>query len=433
MKFPILFSVLLFLFAFSLFATVDESAALTVVYFDDDGNLITDSAAIEERSKSLPASGSPWWTNRDPADLVPEPLPGGGWSVRLLDVEPGSSEPGFVRTNGAEKGGPFSTFEIVNTDAPGDGLRDPGPPDPASTAGGNPGSTLGEQRLNAMNAAAAVWADVVHSNVTILVQAAFNPLSCGPMGVTLGSASPISVVADWLAAAGGQIPFISNTWYPVALGNALSNQDLVTNTNDIAANFNSDVDDNPTCAPGFQWYYGLDNNPPPGTFDFFQTAIHEICHGLGFATFVDITTGARFSGMNDVFMNFLRDQDSGENWPAMTNAARLSSASDTGNLVWTGLSVSGAAGFLTSGLNSGNVRMYAPATLNPGSSVSHWDTAAFPNQLMEPFETGDTPIPGLSVQLFRDIGWTITTIPPTPVPTLTPHPVTGLAHWEEYE
>ena len=33
--------------------------------------------------------------------------------------------------------------------------------------------------------------------------------------------------------------------------------------------------------------------------------------------------------------------------------------------------------------------MYAPTTLDPGSSVSHWDTSAFPNLLMEPIINAD--------------------------------------------
>lgn len=45
-----------------------------------------------------------------------------------------------------------------------------------------------------------------------------------------------------------------------------------------------------------------------------------------------------------------------------------------------------------------------------GSSVSHFDTSAFPNQLMEPAINGDltheVTIPNdLTFQLFKDIGW----------------------------
>ncbi|HXI22604.1 MAG TPA: PA domain-containing protein [Pyrinomonadaceae bacterium] len=54
--------------------------------------------------------------------------------------------------------------------------------------------------------------------------------------------------------------------------------------------------------------------------------------------------------------------------------------------------------------------MYAPTTLAPGSSVSHWDTSEFPNQLMEPNISGDLthsvaqPL-DLTVAQLRDVGW----------------------------
>ena len=57
---------------------------------------------------------------------------------------------------------------------------------------------------------------------------------------------------------------------------------------------------------------------------------------------------------------------------------------------------------------AGNVRLYAPATLSGGSSVSHWDTVATPNLLMEPFITstlkGATSL-DLSPNQMADIGW----------------------------
>src|SRR5262249_16684318 len=50
--------------------------------------------------------------------------------------------------------------------------------------------------------------------------------------------------------------------------------------------------------------------------------------------------------------------------------------------------------------------MFAPTTLQSGSSVSHWDTTAFPNLLMEPIINSDlTHSLDLTVPLFRDLGW----------------------------
>jgi hypothetical protein len=54
--------------------------------------------------------------------------------------------------------------------------------------------------------------------------------------------------------------------------------------------------------------------------------------------------------------------------------------------------------------------MYAPTTFSVGSSVSHWDTTEFPNQLMEPNNSGDlthsVAIPAdLTLDQLRDVGW----------------------------
>ncbi len=53
--------------------------------------------------------------------------------------------------------------------------------------------------------------------------------------------------------------------------------------------------------------------------------------------------------------------------------------------------------------------MYAPNPLEPGSSISHWETIASPNQLMEPAISGDLThsVSGvdLTLDLMRDIGW----------------------------
>lgn len=59
---------------------------------------------------------------------------------------------------------------------------------------------------------------------------------------------------------------------------------------------------------------------------------------------------------------------------------------------------------------AGRPLLYTPATLAPGSSVSHWDVTAFPNQLMEPNINADlttslVPPMDLTKPLLQDIGW----------------------------
>ena len=63
------------------------------------------------------------------------------------------------------------------------------------------------------------------------------------------------------------------------------------------------------------------------------------------------------------------------------------------------------------GLDSnGRVLMYAPNPLQFGSSVIHFDSSAFPNQLMEPAINGDlthsvVPPFDLTFRLLQDLGW----------------------------
>ena len=65
------------------------------------------------------------------------------------------------------------------------------------------------------------------------------------------------------------------------------------------------------------------------------------------------------------------------------------------------------------GTNEGLVRLYAPTTVALGSSISHFDTVASPDLLMEPFIT-----PGLRASenvdltpsLMKDIGWQLETL-----------------------
>jgi hypothetical protein len=65
---------------------------------------------------------------------------------------------------------------------------------------------------------------------------------------------------------------------------------------------------------------------------------------------------------------------------------------------------------IRAGTRAGKVLVYTPNPVDPGSSVSHWDTIAFPNQLMEPFINSDlthdvTTPADLTFSLFKDIGW----------------------------
>ncbi len=292
-----------------------------------------------------------------------------------------------------------ATIVIDVLDAPGEGFNDPGAPDPASTAGRNAGATLGDQRFVAFEYAAAIWAGLLDSSQAIVVGATFDPQPCEATTANLGAAGTNTVHRDFTGAP------VDNTWYPAALANALAGADLAPGICDIDAFFNSAIDD-ASCAFPKVWYYGLDGNPPAGTIDFVSVVLHELGHGLGFQTFVDLGTGAKLNNFDDVFMLWLENHSTGELYPEMTDGARVSASVNTGNLHWVGPDVVAQSGGLISGRHpSGHVAMYAPDPQDPGSSISHFSTALSPDELMEPSFTGATHDVGLAAALMQDIGW----------------------------
>lgn len=293
-----------------------------------------------------------------------------------------------------------ATITVLNNDGPNEGFNDP---TPVAAVAGNAGTTLGQQRLNAFRAAAAAWESVVTSSVEITVDAAMDLLTpCTGASGVLGRAGTLQVFRDFANAPQ------TNTWYSSALANAISGIDNDATTADIQARFNSNIDNNDDCLAGTNWFYGIGVPTPANTISFFDTVKHELAHGLGVQSFVDIvSTGQLLQGRNDSFTNNLRDHAANTAWSAMTDAERLASSTNDGQLHWVGPRVNTCASqILTAGLGGGHVRMFAPSPVQAGSSVSHFDTALDPDELMEPFATA-TSDQRLTDRLLADIGWDV--------------------------
>jgi hypothetical protein len=187
----------------------------------------------------------------------------------------------------------------------------------------------------------------------------------------------------------------------------MAGTDLDPTTSDIQAVFSSALDGG-SCLGGTGWYYGLDGNPPPGTLDFATVVLHELGHGLGFQTFVALSTGAKFLGHDDAYERRLEQHGAvPSDYPSMSNAQRITASTSDPNLQWLGGLVN-AAGItsLSEGVANGHVRLHGPPAQQPGSSVSHFSTDLFPNQLMEPFYNGPNHDVGMTLLLLRDLGWT---------------------------
>lgn len=225
-----------------------------------------------------------------------------------------------------------ATITIVNLDGPNEGFNDPAPRAPV---GGNPGTTLGQQRLIAFQHAANIWGSLLDSGVEIRIQANFDPLTCTATSAVLGAAATLSVARDF---PGTELPL---TWYHIALANKLAGGDLIPGSNDIRTFFNSSIGVLPGCLTGLDWYYGLDNNHG-ANIDLVVVLLHEFGHGLGFSQFASLTFGALFSGLPDVYNTYLHDATAGLFWPQMTNAQRVASAVNSRKVTWRGLHVTSA-------------------------------------------------------------------------------------------
>lgn len=307
---------------------------------------------------------------------------------------------GMAGQHAKAQGAGSSDIVIINNDDPGEGLNDPTPVEPV---GGNPGLTLGDQRLNVVEAAVSVWKSIIVSDVPIELQVQFDPLPCTSDTAVLGVAGPIIFSADF---PGAQLP---ETIYAIAQANQQAGSDLDPGRADINATFNSSLGTGSNCYGDIPFYHGIDGQPDPeGKPSLLDTVLHEMAHGLGFTSTVDERTGERLADLDDIFSRNLEDQTLGLSWPEMTDGERAASAINTGNLQWTGPLVRArAAEILQEGAAAdGDVLMFAPNPVVPGSSVVHFDRSLSPDELMEPNAT-PTSILDLTTAAFADMGWPI--------------------------
>lgn len=298
-------------------------------------------------------------------------------------------------------------ISIVINDPPDEGFNDPAP---FTAQGGNNAESLGEARLNVLRAATEQWAALLDSPVEIVLQAGFEPFpddQCDSDSGTLAAAGPATFFAAFDNAPD------DNTFYPVALANALAGRDLAENLPDIFADFNGAVDSDPNCLSNARFYYGFDHAGANNTIDFYNVVMHELGHGFGVTNGVDESGEAPREGFFIVYDRLLFDNSQNRFWTDMTVAQRQDSAVNTGNVVITGSQ--SAAGAADRGLSNGNgidangrPLIYAPNPYEQGSSIAHWDTEAEPSLLMEPFAARSVRVNrgvDLTACLLADLGW----------------------------
>ncbi len=282
-----------------------------------------------------------------------------------------------------------ATIVISSRDAAGVGFNDPTPVTPV---GGNPGTTLGEQRFNVYRYVADIWEKAIASDVTITVSAGWEALTCSATSATLGSAGAWNIWHDFPGGKPGM-------WYPQALANKLAGVNLSGDvaddgtgygTVDIKTQFNVNLG-NTGCLDGRFFYLGLDGNAGANV-NFATTLLHELGHGLGFSVLsVQTSTGLRINaegtaytadGLPSVWEPFMYDNTVGKTWLNMTPAERKASAINPLGLAWNGAnSVLAASQTLSaspfmkvstavpgvSGSYAYNTASFGPVVSNPGA------------------------------------------------------------------
>ncbi len=267
-----------------------------------------------------------------------------------------------------------ATIVIQNADAAGIGFNDT---TPVAPVGGNPGTTLGQQRLNAFQFAANIWGATLNTTTPITVRATWEPLTCDATSAVLGSAGAASIWRDFSGAT------FNGTWYSAALANALTGVDLQTGTQEINARFNINLGKT-GCGESFPFYLGFDTNHGSGT-DLVTVLIHELSHGLGFQTFTSASSGTWNSGFPSIYDRFLFDNTTGKTWAqaSMTDAERQASATGVNKLAWNGSRVTSD---LQSILATPQLKVNSPAGIAGNYSVG---TAGFGAPLSSPGVTAN--------------------------------------------
>ena len=264
----------------------------------------------------------------------------------------------------------FAGAHIVvnNLDPAGTGFNDP---TPAAPIGGNPGTTKGQQALNVFQQAANIWGANLDSTITINVDATFEPLTCSAAGSVLGSAGAQDVWSDFPNAE------FSATWYHSALASKRSGIDLaaIDGLHDIRARFNSQLATPVAICNNLTWYFGYDGNEGVNQIDLLAVVLHEFGHGLGFATFINKSTGAQLAGQPDIYEHYLADDSTSTptSFLDMTNAQRAAAIIKPLHVIWNGAKVDTA---VTQTLAFGTPGL----TVNsPGSIAGHYlvGSAAF--------------------------------------------------------
>ena len=227
-----------------------------------------------------------------------------------------------------------------------------------------------------------LWSEQLAGSVPIEMWLEFLPLGSGILGASYRTEM-----------------FFDNetsTWYPSTLWNQLVGYDA-TWDDDIVIVMSSN----------FNFYFGLDGKT--SGYDYVTIMLHEVTHGLGFFSTCSPDDGYFSYSDPGIYDRMLYEGTAGE---CLTTLAPYERAALlVSNNVY-------AAGPNLLAANEGNrVKIYAPGTFRPGSSISHWDQTVNNFQTFmkyaytSPLHTFNTR----KIGILTDLGWEVPEIDPDAV------------------
>ncbi|MFP6581873.1 MAG: hypothetical protein VCD00_04885 [Candidatus Hydrogenedentota bacterium] len=194
---------------------------------------------------------------------------------------------------------------------------------------------------------------------------------------TTGATIDISIAVSQMDGT-GSLASAGTIWFtsPNRFDNGFAFEHITTGSDPLGGTHDLNV----TVDFGYTW--NSDTGTPTGSeYDLFTVMLHEITHGLGFIGLSDASGNSALSGGSPGVFTVLTD-----GLTRITGAVDLwnSSFAFVGNAFDL---VSNDVGF--SGTNSiaenGNAipKIYSPISFSGGSSLSHWDTPTFPDEIMK--------------------------------------------------
>ena len=340
----------------------------------------------------------------------------------------------------------------------------------ASAVGGNPGTTLGQQRKNALQYAVQQLAQQLNSPVPISVHACWAHLGGTATRATLAHATSTNLA---LSDNSFPMPWLSkrHTWYTntqiARMGGttpcgALGGDCDGVDGDVVEITFNSDIGTSSVLG-GSPFYFGYTSDTSSNSSDFIAIAMHEITHGLGFIGLANtdpsagpigaragITNGATtvtyqnydLGPWDDVFGdNVVNVASNGQSYTPFfgyelntqpNNAARTAAmtsgntvtSSSTGSrfaptlLRWSDpLAVNSPANLMTGGAPNNFPSLYAPCDMtnttscstSVGSTLSH---TVQQGDLMNAFyNVGQSRTMGLAAPMLAAMGWSTAAAP----------------------